>query len=287
MKKWLTTLAITITITTTIMIAQEKPISDEELKKNLVVIFGDDHAPPLEYDENGDLIVYPEPSMDDSQNDHGISSERMTRIIEEIIRERLPLLPEAKGYKYVNLALEISGAARSLLTYHGPDTLALLKECVQTKNELICRSAIETYITLQEGEGDSVSFLREATEKKCLYHKYLLRQFLEKIITTLKEKKKDEVVESYHVFLLEWILSEQIASDAEQLDHLLCATLDGYEQSLQHEQMTQKFLDSSNNLIRKRFNEIKTEVEKIPVEKRTDLSKRFNLTKYETTPKQP
>ena len=279
MKKLLITLAITTVATT--MMAQERSYNDDELKKFIILFFCDSHVPPLEYDENGDEILHPAPSIKNFATAQKISPERMIKFIEEIIRERLPMLQKLTGDKYNISVVEISRAVSLLQTFHGPNSLALLKECVQTKDDLIRQSAIETYILIQEGEGDSVSFLREVNEMNGLYHRYSFCQFLEGIINDLKEKNKNEVVDDYHAFLLDLLFAEQNASNATPLDKLLCKTLDGYPQSVQREQMIQKFLVSENELIRKRYNVIKSEIEQIPADKRTDLNNVKKITLIE------
>jgi len=279
MKKTLTILTMVITTAFTTMIAQEHLYNDEQMKRFIIMFFCDGHAPPLKYDENGNFIPYKVATALDWANGNKIPHERMLKLIEEIIRERLPILRGVEDEKY-DLLEEVIAAIELLKIFHGPNTLALLKECAQIKDSWISLSIAETYILIQEEEGDSISFLKELKETNNFPDKYAFCLFIEDIIADLKEKNKNEAVENYLAFLLDLILTEEDPCDANQIDRLLCKILDGYPQSVQREQMTQIFLNFDDDWTRERFNEIKSEIEKLPADKRIDFSKGVRLVEH-------
>ena len=64
---------------------------------------------------------------------------------------------------------------------------------------------------------------------------------------------------------------------ARWFDDFLCETLNDYANSVQRIQAIEKFLDSTQELERNHFRNIKAEIDAIPADKRTNLSKRFKL----------
>ena len=283
MKKLLTTLLIAAAS----MMAQEATqgitLDKNGLKKLILDEFCSGHAPPEEFDEDGNFIPYHKPTPQEFANDLHIPPEGMVMLLEEIIRERLPALQQAaaaKEERYNNIAIEILGTVNMLKIFHGPNTLALLKDCVQTKDSGINRNATETYIHLLGGKGDTVPFLHNVIEKKSLdgYDRRMLYKNLNEVVLKLQQANQNDDMDKLHGFMLEMVRTEQDPSAFEALDDGLRSSLDNYSNSVQREQGIQKFLNSENEWTRNRFNEIKSEIEKVPVDKRTDLNRRLKIT---------
>jgi len=215
----------------------------------------------------------------------GVPPERVTEMLEDIVRKgksAMEKFREEKWEAYFRGWLPESyriaeySASYSLILlreFPGPNTLALLRECAPFEDQLISPTAIETYIAL--AGGDSVPFLRELIEKNQHVIK-IITPHLGGVISDLKKKGRNDDVEKFHALMLEQ-LRVQSWTAAERLDAVLCATLDGYIQSVQRVQLAQKHINSENNFAREGFAKIKAEVDAVPADKRVDLSKRFKF----------
>ena len=161
-------------------------------------------------------------------------------------------------------------------TIPGPDTLALLRECISCVDFHVCDAAIDPYITI-EG-GNAVPFLGDILAKRKIGNHWLAQR-LRWVIGRLKKKGRDDDVKKFHTFLLEQVQVEQSWNAVNQLDKTLCATLDDYPQSIQRRQAVQRFANMPENYhtYRQRYDELKAEIDAVPAGKRTDLSKRFKL----------
>ncbi|MCL1919723.1 MAG: hypothetical protein FWG50_01390 [Kiritimatiellaeota bacterium] len=80
--------------------------------------------------------------------------------------------------------------------------------------------------------------------------------------------------DSLCAFLLERVLEERRGDIAESLDRFLCTGLPDYSGSTQRLAVTRRFAERDNSAY---FRKAKEEAEKIPADKRTDLSGRFKL----------
>jgi hypothetical protein len=215
----------------------------------------------------------------------GIPQERVTEILENIIRTNVPVLAKLRdegGLKYFSGGIpEEYGtpqyrACYSLILlqeFSGPDTLALLRESASFRDLLVPHTAIYTYIAL-EG-GNSVPFLTEMIEKKIIGNSRLA-QYLRGVLPDLKKQGRDEDIHKFHAFMLEQLQTEPSWNSVEQLDATLCLTLDGYAQSIQRKQAIERFANTEDNtMARERYRKLQGAVDNILDEARTDLSGRF------------
>ena len=266
MKKALLVVLSMIAIAAT---AQNKRIEDTRLKALIIQdvcdVFDPNHRPK----------GWVRPTVQDMAERFSIPTERMARVLEEIIRESLDSIEKAEGKRPPSARYVIYVILRQLKDFRTPDTLDLLRECALSTDAWVCYSAAEIYITFLEGGGDSAAFLQKVHSKGLFPEESRFFDFLQGIIEKLKEKGQNDDVEKLHAVMLDMMWTEQEAVNAARLDKVLCATLDGYEQSIQREQTMQRLRVSVQEHNRKYFDAIKTEIEALPAEKRTDLSKRF------------
>ena len=255
--------------------AKDKPIEDAALKEMIFREVCNTHVPPVDQRPQG----WSRLTTQDLADWYKIPAERMARVLEELIREKLAEQEMLGKDRDTLVSLKVSAAIRQLKGFHGPNTLALLRECAFSPEMPVSHRAVETYITILGGGGDSAAFLREVYAKGRFPN--MGTQFyrlLNDTVEKLKEQGRNDDVEKLHTFMLDMIQAEQDASDANQIDAVLCVTLEGYAQSTQREQVVLKFVNSDEPWTRNRFGELKVEMDNVPAGKRTDLSKRFNLT---------
>ena len=265
-------LGIVATLTS---IAQAQQMSEEMLRERILDICS-------EFGRYGRL---PENARERAL-EGGVSPEWMTGALENMVRKSLPVMTELKekgGVWYFSNGMPPEyrtvhdAACDSLIMlreFPGPNTLALLRECAFSFEYYEAYDAvIDTYIAL-EG-GDSVPFLRELLEKK-IPNRYLA-QCLRGPIIEFKKKNRNGDVDKFHAFLLEQLQAEQIWSSVEQIDGVLCMTLDGYPESIQRREAMQRFADMPDNmpLSRQRHSEIQATIDAVPADRRTDLGGRF------------
>jgi len=147
------------------MFAQEQPVqvNDAQLKDAILftllpISINLNH----DYDENGNLRR-PIPTVEQIAKRNNIPHEQMTRVLEEMVRERLLAINNGKGSHR-----EVSLLVRAMQTFHGPNTIALLRECMATPrepmNDNIFYDAVQTYLVIEGAEA--IPFLREAIAKR-------------------------------------------------------------------------------------------------------------------------
>ena len=163
----------------------------------------------------------------DIADKHKASPEQMTRVLEEFVRKELTEWEKAEGGDKSERGGWIVSLVDQFNHFHGPDTPALVKECVLT---LGSRFIVETYITILGGGGDSVALLREmiANGQFDGVDRHLLYRHLGKFIEQLKGKGQTADVEKICAFMKEMIQAEQHLGSLQQLDNILCAHLEGY-----------------------------------------------------------
>ena len=146
MKKTLTLIVATVVAATMVAQEQNGQISDAELKEAILHVLRPRFINlDRDVDENGNIP--PPLTAERIAKGNNISHERMTRLLEEIIRENLPAINNGTGRVRNVLPL-----IKELQTFHGPNTIALLEELQQSKDERIRNEAniIDTKAIAQE-----------------------------------------------------------------------------------------------------------------------------------------
>jgi len=128
--------------------------NDEFVKNSINKILCSGHVPPIELDENGKVIPYIFPTAESFAKSRNIPPERMTRLLNELLRENIAILEkvmqsnigkdEWKARNDYNFAaLGVFPLFKTLETFHNKDTIVLLNECLQSPNERIRNEAIK------------------------------------------------------------------------------------------------------------------------------------------------
>ena len=276
MKKVVGLIVLGITIATAIAQAQQ---TDAEMLQKLIVYTCNSYHPNHTQPADARKRIL----------ESGIPQERVTEILEGIVRENLPVLEKLWEEKlprfssgisdsYLRAQYAVCDPIFMLREFPGPNTLALFRECASFIDHAVSLTAIETYIAL-EG-GDSVPFLKELLEKNITWNSWLA-QHLRGVIRDLKKQGRDEDVEKFHAFLLEQLQMEPSWNSVEELDGTLCVTLDDYPKSLQRAQAMQRFANMPDTIdwrvARQSHSAIQAQVDAVPADQRVDLSKRFKL----------
>ena len=273
-------LTVLLNIAHNVAIAQGQPIDEEALARRVVEI-GKDYW---------SFYVLPENARE-RLLEGGIALEQAKEMLKGIIHKNLLVLEKMRkdgtywdedtySSSYQATGDRVRCAILMLREFPAPDTLALLREYALSGEDYARSSTVHTYIAI--AGGDSVPFLQEILAKKIIGNSWLA-QDLRLVIRDLKKKGRDGDVEKFHIFMLEQVQTEQGWTGACELDRALCATLDGYAQSIQREQAIQRFPERENNrMARQRYQELQADVDKPPASERTDLSKRFKLAEPKT-----
>ena len=208
-----------------------------------------------------------------------VTPERMTGMLEGIVREGLSDLEKAKkDSAESSLAKKnVIGSVQMMTIFHGPDTVALLKECARSEKGGRT-SAMRTYINIV-GAVDALPFLGEvlvgefaAKKGKDLnpYRSSIFDSLHDDAKKLASENKDDDALKVY-IFLMGMAILEHEPNAAAQLDHILCSALPDYATSIQREQAIGKIADLPLNS--DHFKKIKTEISKVPANKRRDYNK--------------
>ena len=260
-------------------LAQGQQVDEEALQKRITDIF------------KGCFVEYKIPeNARELALESGASPEQIRETLEGMIRKNLPIVAEirkreerlfrrdvpilARGLpdEYLVAVNKVTSAIRLLRCFHDSNTLDLMREYALFEDATVGGCAIDTYIAI--AGGDATPFLREiiAKEDARIYVPWVLG----KIIPSFKAENRNEDVEKFHAFLLDMLRMEQDWYRVTRLDEILCAVLDGYPQSIQRKQVMRWFLNVVNDeIICQRCREILAEIDEIPADKRTDLSKLF------------
>jgi len=162
MKKQLTLTVLSALALVTM--AQEQKIDDVELEEIIFRQLCSGRAPNMGLDENGNLTQFPpRPTAEGIAKMYSIPHEQMTRVLEKMIRENLPVINNGKGK-----TRNVEPLIKALQTFHNFNTIALLKECMATPREpmrdSIFYDAVQTYLVIEGAEA--IPFLREAIAKR-------------------------------------------------------------------------------------------------------------------------
>jgi len=265
------------------VIAQGQQIDEETLQKRVSEICK----------EYNIFLKLPEDARERTL-EGGLSPEWVAETLENMVRKNLPILEQMRkdgtywdgdtlSFGYQSVLDKATSPILVLGRVPGSDTLALLRECVSFEDYMVYRVAIDSYIAI--AGGDSVPFLQEVLARRIVGNHWLA-QHLGRVLRDLKKKGRDGDVEKLHIFLLEQLQEEQRWSGVHVIDMALCATLDGYAQSIQREQAVKRFTNlperEDTPVAKESRREILAEIDKTPAGERTDLSKRFKLAEPKT-----
>ena len=209
----------------------------------------------------------------------GVTPERMTEMLECIIREGQHELRTAEkdSPAHWNALRKVIEPIQMLSVFHGPNTIALLQECARSEKGGRT-SAMRTYISIV-GAVDALPFLGEVLVGEFVAKKGKdLNPYRGSIFTCLQDaakklgsENKDDGALKVYIFLMGMAILECEPNAAAQLDHILCSALPDYATSIQREQAIGKIADLPLNT--DHFKKIKTEISKIPDNKRRDYNK--------------
>ena len=205
------------------MFAQEqlKTLNVAELKQLLLLDRIGNHPPPIEEDEHGKVIDsgWKPLTAQDIVDRGGIYPEQMARVLEEVIREYLPLAEQFKGisfephqtaeqrerdYKLSEALGDVCFAIFSLADFHTVDSPVLLKECILSQNRNIRKNAIFSYAMIAGAEA--IPYFRELIKDghfsgRWVYFVFYLR--LEEIALKFNNTNKAADFEKFITFLKE------------------------------------------------------------------------------------
>jgi len=216
MKKMLTPITLSLVAITVMGLEQEKPIDDGLLKMVIRDELCSGHHPPIEFDEKGKLIPYEIPTAESIARGLNISSNRMARVLEEMVHETLSIVKKMPVpteidrdnfnkifTSYNTAALNVFPLIEALQSFHGTNTVALLKESVTVNHNIISRKAVEAYIVIEGAE--TLPFFREVIKDERLdpTQRNRIIQHLQGAISKLEEKKQTADVEKIATFLKE------------------------------------------------------------------------------------
>jgi len=149
--------------------------------------------------------------------------------------------------------------------------LPFLENKSKSTNEYIRIDASLAYIRLSG--TNSVTFLRRAAADKRYSERDRYRMYREfgTQIRVSKQKNPDAKLDAAYQCLLDLAEKEEMGDAAKLLDQVACAFIEGYETSVQREQVARRLSQSSDEYYKNHFNKIKNEIEKVPVATRTNL----------------
>ena len=119
-----------------------------------------------------------------------IPAERMTRVLEEITRERLSNLEQAEGDKKAHPQNDVAVLLKQFRYFHGVNTLALLNECAQSESERVRKQAKATLEFINANE----------TERKAMAVEEIIREGLSDM-ETADERKKSHLRQNIYTML--------------------------------------------------------------------------------------
>jgi len=210
-----------------------------DLKETILLDVCSGHQEPA--DDDGVFPPAP-PTVKEIVGD--MSPELVARIMEEIVRERISVLDKKKGIAKIYPLREIQTLLSEFSSFQNENTLAFLRECalsheLRSAEEVIIsegwgsalfQNAVQSYITLSGGGGDSISLLQEVIAKGHLkiFDRYLLYKHLESFIEQLKGKGQAADIEKIYAFMKEMVQTEQHLGSVQELDKILCTHLVSY-----------------------------------------------------------
>ena len=201
MKRGLTFIMLTMFAVPTMAQEQPKPIDDATLKMFILEELCSGHHPPMDEVQDTDWRL---PTAQDVAETFGISSNRMVRVLEEMVLENL-LAFEANPSTYDTL--NVFPLIEELQTFHSTNTVTVLKKCLMSPhkatNDRIFRNAAETYVVIEGVKA--IPFFRETLNKEGLdpAQHNRITQHLQNAIVKLREKNKTDDAEKIKAFVQE------------------------------------------------------------------------------------
>lgn len=231
MEKLLTLLTLTAVAVSVLAQEEQKTISDKELKNIIPDALCDWHMPPMdEVIQTG----WRPPTIQDVANWHKVPPEQMASVLEEIIRERLPILEKREDNNMTRrTATQARTCISALEVFHSANTLALLKECVLSSDGSIRDNAVISYVTI--ARATSIPFIQRAFAEGRVNNSWLVYTRVEDVIAELKKENKTADVERFSVFLKDRLQTEANFFCVKKLDEILCANVDGYTDNPQRQ----------------------------------------------------
>jgi len=167
-----------------------------------------------------------------------------------------------------NGRMRLSAVIGFLAGFSDRSVLPLFEEMLVASNESTRVYAVIAYIKV--AGPDSAPFIQKAFEK----HPNLLMEYtvIEEFGRQLKKAKSnspDKDLSASHIFLLQQVQEGKCRGDI--LDKVLCENLPDYSTSIQREMAAETMMNSENEYLRGMGNNIKTEIQKTPKEKRKDF----------------
>ena len=210
----------------------------------------------------------------------GVTSERMTKMLESIVREGLrDMKKEKKGsVEYAAATAKLDDPVLMLSVFPGPDTLALLRECALSQDNRATVEALKAYIHVA-GAVDAIPLILEIfvgeivtkSGKDLNPLRNGVYTSLQRAAEKLASENKDDDVKKIYISLVGMAMIECEPNAAFQLDQILCAGLPDYATSIEREKAIEKFLNMGLNT--DYFKNVKAEITKVPASKRRDYSK--------------
>jgi len=231
---------------------------------------------------------------------HEIPRERMTKVLESIIREGLADLekmddPRSHHHDYEGAFVYVISPMQMLQGLNETNSfIALLRECVLSRNGSVFVFATSTYVTIVG--TDAIPLLREAIEtrlSKCkpyetarlsLYNFFgggTNASVYAGFIREFKEKHPSSEADKFYAFMIDMAQTENNPFSIVAIDEALCHALSDYKHSVQRERISERGATIASNLnsfaVHEAFRKMRSKVEEVPSDKRTDLSKRLKL----------
>ena len=211
--------------------------------------------------------------------EYDIPPERMTMMLENIVREGLRDMKIQKkdSLEYSDAKAKTVEPVRMLGVFHGPNTIALVKECAQSEDGGRI-SALKTYIQIV-GAVEAMPFILEVFAKELLaksgndMNPFRIGVFkdLHRAAQKLKAENKNDDADFVYTALIAFAFLEFEPNTAVQLDQILCSALPDYASSIDREKSIEKFLDKGYNT--DYFKNVRNEINKIPAKQRRDYGK--------------
>ena len=186
---------------------------------------------------------------------YGIPPEQMAKTLENIVQEGVAELKKAEhGLSWSVMRVKIYKPMEMLQTFHGTNTVSLLKKCILSNDVGVSYSAARTYISI--AGADSIPFFRDAIVKgelngaqrgglcTLIGGHYIINTDIGYVpyIKKLKENNQFSDLVKFYDFMKEMTQTERDLGVAQHLDHILCDNVDGYKQSVQRQKALERIL---------------------------------------------
>jgi len=209
----------------------------------------------------------------------GVTHERMTKMLENIVREGMRELETAEydSTEYWEAISKVVEPIQMLSVFHGPNTVKLLTDCARF-GKAGRTVAMMSYVHIV-GAVEAIPLLAEVligeivekSGKDLNPHRGALFDILQKSAQKLTSEKKDDDALKVYIFFISLAIMECEPNAAAKLDRILCAGLPDYATSFDREKAIGKFADLPMNT--DYFKNIRDEIRKVPANKRRDYGK--------------